>query len=156
MSKNFERVETGETEVDEEVKIEDKTESNEKFNIVSFCATVSTKMFLIYFSIITILTLILVKVLYFPSRSIFDVFADADTDIESDSEIGPDYPIERLFVPINRGNSCEIHTFNTDGSGYKFLDFGLYKTFDHVHALKTEKYVLLLSYKRASNQSLSY
>lgn len=156
MPKLFEKVETGETEVDEQVKIEDNTESNENVNIVPFCATVSTKMFLIYFSIITILTLIMVKVFYFPSRSVFDVFADADTDIESDSEIGPDSPIERLFVPINRGNSFEIHTFNTDGSGYKFLDFGLYKTFDHVHALKTEKDILLVSYKRASNQSLSY
>lgn len=151
----------GETEINkEEIKDErgeEETGSNEKIlQYVPLCSKISTKLFLFYFGIVTILTIIFVKVVFFPSTSAFDVFADPDTDIESDSEIGPDSPVERLYVPVNRGNSGDIHTFNTDGSGYKILKFGLYKSFDHVHAIKPRKDLLLLSFKRGSHESLSY
>lgn len=143
-------------EQDEEIVKE--TEDVEVMDTVSCWSKVGVKMFLIYFSIIVILTLITAKVMFFPASSPLDIFADADTDVESDSEGTPSSSgsVERIFVPLNRNYTGAIHSVNSNGTDYKFLDFGAYKTINHISVVKNLTDYVGVSYTKGSDYNRSY
>lgn len=153
-----EKLQKVEEAIKEEGEVAKETENVEDLENVSCRSKVGVKLFLVYFSIIVILTLITVKVMFFPATSSLDIFADADTDVESDSEgaSSGSGPVERIFVPLNRNYSGAIHSVNSDGSDYKFLDFGAYKTINHISVMKNAPEYVAVSYTKGSDYSRSY